>query len=213
MGIMDCCWYDDGHLVTCSADNKVKVWEVKDDAIANDPKFDLLQQAAEEKMAKIPKQLVGCWKGQGGEIGAVNLEGDLLTWNPFKDDMAVSRVAGCTELIKDVCLFNGVICHASQGKVFYTKGGEATKGQHIENPELVCDILYSNSHSLYAILSGADKKIIRMTEAPEGGDAALKNEVIGKLAGFGKNISGDDQQLFILLNTGEIAVHNAETLV
>ena len=78
MGIMDCCWYDDEHLVTCSADNKVKVWEVKDDAIANDPKFDLLQQAAEEKMAKIPKQLVGCWKGQGGEIGAVNLEGDLL---------------------------------------------------------------------------------------------------------------------------------------
>jgi len=43
MGIYDVCWYDDAHLVTCSADNKVKVWEVNDGAIAKDPKFDLLQ--------------------------------------------------------------------------------------------------------------------------------------------------------------------------
>ena len=110
-------------------------------------------------------------------------------------------------------MFNDVICHASQGKVFYTKGGEITKGQHIENPELICEILHSNSHSLYAILSGAEQKIVRMTESADGGDAALKNEVVAKLAGFGKAISGDDQQLFILLNTGDIAVQNAETLV
>jgi len=54
MGIYDVKWYDNEHVITCSADNKTRVWAVKDGEIAQEHVHQLLQTPTEEKKAQIP---------------------------------------------------------------------------------------------------------------------------------------------------------------
>jgi len=51
-----------------------------------------------------------------------------------------------------------------------------------------------------------------LKDAPEGAETPLEKTGEVKLEGCAKSISGDDERVFLLLHTGEIAVLKADDL-
>ena len=65
---------------------------------------------------------------------------------------------------------------------------------------------------MYVSATGPQMMLYRLTESGEGADHALTAAKELKLTGTAKSISGDDENLFVLLGNGTIMHLNAEDL-
>lgn len=78
--------------------------------------------------------------------------------------------------------------------------------------DLSIEHIWANEHSIYVIMTGSAKHLVRFAQAGEGSEHALEEKRNVKLTNFGKAITGDNDTIWVLMNTGDICVYSADDL-
>jgi WD40 repeat protein len=161
MGIYDVRWLDSAHIASCSADNTIKIWSVAADG-AIEAKDTFVQHDGPKDTQY---QLLGLAETKTGSLTAVNLNGDLVTYQDVTsaaDKHPTSVSKRHTHLITDIVNYASFIVYASEHRIFYfdvSTPNDVRTVSGLPNKQNVLEFA-QNSHTLYA--STLDKFVLRL---------------------------------------------------
>lgn len=200
MGIYDVKWLDNNSIVTCSADNTIKTWNVTAEGQV-EIKNTFVQKDGPRDTSL---QLSGLAESKDQHLTAVNLSGELTHFENFvstHDRHPTKFIYGHQNLISDIQNFDKFIVYSSEANIFYfdvSTPNEVKRVENLPNKTAILE-LFSNNHSVYA--TTLDKLVLRLS-AEENSIKLVKSLDLKNSAA--KAITAADDVIYVLKNNGEV---------
>lgn len=201
MGIYELKWLDDDTIITASADNTVKSWNIKEG-----------KELKTHTVHNLPKtnpmyQQLGLLPTANGDFWSVTLNGTLNHWNSREDEAVSNQIFGHRTLINHIARSNSTVVYSSEERIFFFEEANLTvKELHDHKHTQKINLLATTEASVYS----ADIANMLCRNKVENGEL-----VYAESADVGANVLGmgfDNEHAFALLQHGKMNVYARDTL-